>query len=138
MQESVFAFAMVQTLISLAATVLVVLIIVKAVERGNQRRHEAFVKVLEAGVYDRALLKKKTRGYASLGWGIVFAAIGAGLFVGFAMLGILADALIGAMVPLFIGIGLIVFHSIVRRAASEEKENGEPVRLSGKPPVATP
>jgi hypothetical protein len=138
MHESVFAFAMVQTLVSLAATILVVLIIAKAIERGGQRRHEAFLKVLEAGVYDRKLLKTKTHGYASLGWGIVFVAIGAGLFIGFAMLGILDQALIGSMVPLFIGIGLIVFHSIVRRAASEEKENGEPVRLPGKPPVATP
>jgi len=138
MHESVFAFAMVQTLVSLAATVLVVLIIAKAIERGGQRRHEAFLKVLEAGVYDRALLKKKTRGHASLGWGIVFVAVGAGLFIGFAVLGILSEAAIGAVIPLFMGIGLIVFHSVVRRAAGEEKENGEPIRLPGKPPVATP
>jgi Domain of unknown function (DUF6249) len=138
MTENVFAFAMVQTFVSLAATILVVLIIAKAVERAGQRKHEAFLKVLEAGVYDRKLLKAKTRGHGSLGWGIVFTAIGVGLFIGFAVLGILKEGAIGALVPLFTGIGLIVFHSIVKRMASEEKENGEPVRLPGKPPVAMP
>ena len=68
----------------------------------------------------------------------MFVAIGAGLLIGFAVLGILDQASMGAMVPLFVGIGLIVFHRIVKRSASEETENGEPIRLPGKPPVATP
>lgn len=126
------------TLITFAGVVAIVAILAKSAERTSHARQEIFNKVLESGVYDRSLLWRSKRGHASLGWGIVFTAIGVGLFIGFVILGILDEAAIGALVPLFIGIGLIIFYTIVRRRASDEDENGQPVKLSGKPPVATP
>ncbi len=132
----VFIFPMIMTLISLAALVLIIMFIVKAVNHGQRLRKQAFDEALSRGIYDRALLEKKSKGIAPLGWGIFFAAIGIAMFIGFAALGILAEALTGALIPLFVGVGLIVYYTLTK-SLREEVRNGKPIEIPQSGPVVT-
>ncbi len=125
-------FSFLITLVSVGALVLIVLLIVKSVEHSRRVRQEAFLKALEGGVYDCELLGRKRRSVASLGWGITFIAVGLALLIGFVSLGIIGDALIGALIPLFIGVGLTIFHVLVRRASLGTEANGEPISIAAK------
>ncbi len=137
----VFVFAFLNTVMALGAGVLIVMLIVRGVNHGQNVRHEAYREALEKGVYDYRLLErpKKKRGSASLGWGIVFVATGISLLIGFALLGVFGDAAIGGLMPLLVGIGLILFHVIMRGRADEGVvANGEPVRFAADSSVAMP
>jgi len=132
----VFVFSIMMTLISLGATILIVMMIFRAVEAGRRARREAFYKALDRGIYDVRLLGGKTGPRrAALGWGIFFVATGLGIFFGLAANVdplVLRMGMPGALIPLFIGIGLIIFHYLSRSASKREEQNGEPVRI---PPV---
>lgn len=139
----IFAFLM--TLISLGAVILIVMLGLQAERRKSTARQETIFKLLESGVYDPRLLRPKKRGHAVLGWGIIIMTTGLGVLAGLAGNqdpAVLRNGLPGAMVPMFVGIGMIVFWIIVRRVSSGTKENGEPIVLEKReglpprPPVA--
>ncbi len=135
-----FAFALLTTLVSIAALVLIVMMIVRGITHRQNVRHKAYKEALDRGVYDPSLLQKKRRGYASLGWGLVLTAMGIGMLIGFIFLGILSDGAPGVFITLFIGIALIAFHVIVTMRFKDEAQNGEPVKLTDTavPPSPTP
>jgi hypothetical protein len=139
----VFAFLM--TLVSFGAVLLVVMLGLQAENRKTRVRQETLFKLLESGVYDYRLVKPKKRGNALLGWGIVFTAVGLGVLVGLASIedpAVLRNGLTGALIPMFVGIGMIVFWVILRRISNGAKGDDEPIVLekreaaSGKPPTA--
>ena len=134
----IFAFLM--TLISLGAVVLIVMLGLQAERRKAKANQETLFKLLDSGVYDHRLIRPRKRGHALLGWGIVFAATGLGVLTGLAGNqdpSVLRNALPGAMVPMFIGIGMIIFWVIVRKVSSGTEENDEPIvfeKREGAPP----
>jgi len=132
----VFVFSIFMTLVSLGATILIVMLIIKAVENARKARQEAFYKALDRGVYDVRLLgRTKGSGKASLGWGIFFVAVGLGIFFGLAANvdpTILRMGMPGALIPFFIGVGLIVFYFLARSASRDVERNGEPMRVLPK------
>ena len=73
MPALIFAFLM--TLVSLGAVVLIVVLGLQAEGRKAKVRQETFLKLLESGVYDYRLVRRKKRGNGLLGWGIVFTAL---------------------------------------------------------------
>lgn len=123
-----FVFPMIMTLISLAALVLIVMFIVRGASQSQRTRKEAFEQALARGIYDRSLLMPRSKGIAPLGWGIFFAAIGIAMLIGFAALDILAEGATGALIPLFVGIGLIVYYMITKHLRGEDT-NSEPIRI---------
>lgn len=131
MPRMILAFLI--TLVSLGAAVLMVLLVIQGLGRQAKRRQEVFLKTLESGVYDYRLLGKRKRGHAILGWGIVFTATGLGILVGLASMtdpNVLRDGgLTGSLIPMFVGIGLIVFYFLVRKLGNGSTRNGEPVML---------
>ena len=142
MPALIFAFLM--TLVSLGAVILIVMLGIQAESRKAKARHETFLKLLDSGVYDYRLVRVKKRGNALLGWGIVFTAMGLGIWIGLASMqdpSIVKDGLTGALIPLFVGIGMIVFWAIVRRLGKGSEENDKPIVLderagAPKPPVS--
>ncbi len=123
-------FTFLTTLVALAAGALIVMLIVKGINHAQNVRHEMFKETLASGIYDYRLIRKQRRGTAVIGWGIVLCAIGVALLIGFMMLGIMEEAAIGGLVPLFVGLGLILCHLLVgRKTAQEEAMNGEPVKI---------
>ena len=121
-------FNFLTALVSIGAGVLMIMIIMKGINRSQEIRQQTYQKTLENGIYDYRLIGgKKSSGTATLGWGIFFTAVGIALFFGFIALGILRDALTGSLVPFFVGIGLIIYYSIRRKTVGDEKQNGEPV-----------
>ncbi len=131
----VFFMSFLTTLVSLAAGVIIVMLIVKSVNHKQNVRHAMFKEALERGVYDPRLIAKKSRGNATLGWGIFFVALGIAELIGFMVLGIFSEAAIGGLVPLFVGAGLILFHMLVGGKKDDTEKNGEPIQL---PPDAKP
>lgn len=126
-------FSFMTALVSLGASVLMVMLIVKGINRNQETRQQTYMKTLESGIYDYRLLGgKKSSGTAALGWGIFFASVGVALLFSFIAMGILSDALAGALCPLFIGVGLIIYYGVRRKLVGDEKENGEPVTFSPK------
>jgi hypothetical protein len=124
-------FSFLTALVSLGAGVLMIMLIMKGINRSQEIRQQTYIKTLEKGIYDYRLLGgKPSSGTAVLGWGIFFTAVGIALFFSFIALGILSEALAGALCPLFIGIGLIVYYGVRRKIVGDEKQNGEPVALS--------
>ena len=117
---------------SFAMVVLVVLVVFKHASTESRRRQDAFNAALEKGVYDPALLGRGPvrRGTAPLGWGLFFVAVGLALFIGFAVMGILGDALLGALVPLFIGLGLLLYHRLRGSQAADSEANGKPIQIA--------
>ena len=116
-------FGFMTALISIGAGVLIVMLIMKGIVRSQELRQQMYTKTLEKGIYDYRLIegKQKSSGTAVLGWGICFTGIA---------LGIIGEALAGSLVPLFIGLGLIIYYAIRRKIVGDEKQNGEPVTFS--------
>jgi hypothetical protein len=127
-----FLLGAVALLVGPAVTILIVMTVFKHAAVESKRRHEAFAAALEKGVYDPNLLGRQagTGGTAALGWGFFFIAVGLALFVGFISLGILSDALIGSLVPLFMGIALVLYYRIRKSMASGADANGKPIEIS--------
>ncbi len=124
-------FGFMTALVSIGSAVLIVMLIVKGFMNGDRTRKESFELALQKGIYDPTIIRPEKRpgGNAALGWGIALLAIGIAQVIGFITLGIWNDAAIGALVPLFLGIGLIIFHVIVKRNAVDIEKNGKPVQL---------
>lgn len=133
-------FGMTMAIISIGGTVIIIMLIVKAIENGRKTRERAFKAALDSGVYDPKILHPAPRaGAASLGWGIFFTMVGIALLIGFGILGIAGDAALGGLIPLAIGLGLIVFYILMRRSAQDVAQNGEPIRFEPKvTPTAGP
>ncbi len=126
-----FFFSFLTALVSIAGGVLMIMLIMKGINRSQEIRQQTYQKTLDKGIYDyRLIAGKKSSGTATLGWGIFFTAIGIALFIGFIALGVLNDALTGALVPFFVGLGLIIYYAIRRKVVGDEKQNGEPVIFS--------
>ena len=96
-------FGFMTALVSIGAGVLMVMLIVRGFVSADRTRKEAFELALQKGIYDPAIIRpaKKRGGNAALGWGIAL-----------------------------LGIGLIIFHVIVKRNAVDIEENGKPVQLA--------
>jgi hypothetical protein len=128
----VFVFSLIMALLSFSATVVIVLLIVSAVTKRQRIRQEMFAKMLESGIYDPRLLRPTRRSVAPLGWGIFFAAVGVALIIGLSVMGIFRDGVVGALIPLFIGAGLITYHTLLQRGAAGEIDNDKPIRIDPK------
>lgn len=135
----VFFFSFLTTLISIGGALFIIMVIMKGINRSQEIKQQTYLKTLEKGVYDYRLIgDKPSTGTATLGWGIFFAAVGFALFISFIFLGIIGSALPGALIPLFIGIGLIIYYVVRKGITGDVKANGEPVRFNppagGEPP----
>ena len=119
--------------ISIAGGVLMIMIIMKGINRAQEIRQQTYMKTLEKGIYDYRMIggKRSTgTGTSTLGWGILFTGVGIALFFSFIALGIIGEALAGSLVPLFIGLGLIIYFVIRKRIVGDAKPNDEPVTFS--------
>jgi hypothetical protein len=127
-----FVMGAIGMLSSFTMVVLIVLVVFKHASAESRRKQDAFNAALEKGVYDPALLGRGPvrRGTAPLGWGLFFVAVGLALFIGFAVMGILGDALIGSLVPLFIGGGLLLYHRLRGSQAADSEANGKPIQIA--------
>ncbi len=127
-------FGMTMSLISIGGAVIIIMLIVKAIQGRQSSRERMFTAALERGIYDPSIISRTTvnSGAASLGWGIFFAMVGVALLIGFVILGIAGDAALGGLIPLAIGIGLIVFHIIMKRNRQDIEHNGDPIRFEAK------
>ncbi|MFH1502229.1 MAG: DUF6249 domain-containing protein [Candidatus Eisenbacteria bacterium] len=140
MPGMIFAFLM--SVVSLGAVILMIVLFTQAQNRAATRRQDAFYKALEMGVYDQRLLGEKKRGHALLGWGIIFVATGLGILIG---LGSMTDPMVlrnggitGAMIPMLIGAGMILFYFLVRKLGNGKEKNGQPVVFDRKDGSAPP
>lgn len=115
-----------------AVIVLIVLTIFNAATKDSKRKHEAFAAALEKGIYDPTLLGSSPgkRGTAALGWGFIFIAIGLALFIGFVVMGILQEGLLGSLIPLFMGLALVLYHRVRKSQALDAERNGKPIQIS--------
>jgi len=124
-------FGFLTALVSIGAGVLMIMIIMKGINRSQETRQQMYMKTLEKGIYDYRLIGgKKSSGTAVLGWGIFFTAVGIALFISFIALDVLSEAMTGSLVPFFVGLGLIIYYAIRRKIVGDEKQNGEPVTFS--------
>ncbi len=124
-------FGFLTALVSIGAGVLMILIIMRGINRSQETRQQMYMRTLEKGIYDYRLIGgKKSSGTAVLGWGIFFTAVGIALFISFIALGVLSEAMTGSLVPFFTGLGLIIYYAIRRKIVGDEKQNGEPVTFS--------
>jgi hypothetical protein len=133
-------FSFMMALISIGGGVLIIMIIMRGINRSQEIKQQTYMKTLEKGIYDYRLLgDKPSTGTAALGWGIFFTSVGFALFISFIFLGIIGEALAGALIPLFMGIGLIIYYTVRKRAAGDTLANGEPVKFNppggGTPPT---
>jgi len=130
-------FGMTMTLISIGGTIVIIMLIVRAIQNGRATRERAFRAALDRGIYDPKIMNPQPTGNAaaSLGWGIFFSMVGVALLIGFVILGIAGDAALGGLIPLAIGIGLIAFHVIIKRSQKDIEHNGDPIRFD---PAITP
>jgi hypothetical protein len=127
-----FVLGAIGMLTGFGMVIIIVLTVFKHAAAESRRKQEAFTAALEKGVYDPSLLGAgpAKRGTAALGWGFVFIAVGAALFAGFVSLGILADALIGSLIPLFMGIALVLYHRVRKSQALDADKNGKPIQIA--------
>ena len=124
-------FSFLTALVSIAGGVLMIMLIMKGINRSQEIRQQTYQKTLEKGIYDYRLIEgKKSSGTAVLGWGIFFIGVGIALLFSFIALGIIDSALAGSLVPFFVGLGLIIYYAIRRKIVGDEKQNGEPVTFS--------
>ncbi len=141
MQIPEILFGMTMALISIGGTVVIIMLIVRAIQNGRATRERAFKAALDRGIYDPKIMNPQPRGNgaASLGWGIFFTMVGIALLIGLGVLGVLNDASLGGLIPLAIGIGLIAFHIIMKRSQKDIEHNGDPIRFEPKvdPPATT-
>lgn len=128
----VFIFSLIMALMSFSLTIVIVLLIVSAVTKRQRIRQEMFSKMLESGIYDPRLLRPTRRGAAPLGWGIFFIAVGIALVIGLTIMGVFTHGVVGALTPLFIGAGLIVYYVLARSFAAQETQNDKPIRFDAK------
>jgi hypothetical protein len=59
------------------------------------------------------------------------------MIIGFGIMGIFTIAAVGALIPLFIGAGLVVYYAVAMRFRAGEPTNDQPIRfdpVQGKPP----
>ncbi len=136
------SFGVLMGLISISSTVVIIMLIVRAIQNRQASRERMFTAALEKGVYDPRIMNPRSAssGAASLGWGIFFAMVGIALLIGFGVLGIISEAALGGLIPLAIGIGLIAFHVIMKRGQKDIEHNGDPIQFEPKatpPTVAT-
>jgi hypothetical protein len=132
-------FSFMMALISIGGTVLIIMVILKGINRAQEIRQQTYLRTLEKGVYDYRLIQgPRSKGMGALGWGIFFAAVGLALFISFIGLGIIGEALPGALIPLFIGLGLICYYVIRKKVAGESEKNGEPVTFNVEPGSKAP
>jgi len=135
----VFVFSLIMAMLSFGLTIVIVLLIVSAVTKRQRIRQEMFSKMLERGIYDPRFLRPTRRSVAPLGWGIFFIAVGIALIIGLTVMGIFTEGVIGALIPLFIGAGLIVYYVLVQQRSVEESQNDKPIRVEpqggGSPPA---
>ena len=136
----VFVFSLIMALMSFGLTIIIVLLIVSAITKRQRIRQEMFSKMLESGIYDPRFMRPMRRSVAALGWGIFFIALGIALVIGLTVMGIFTHGVVGALIPLFIGAGLIVYYVIVRALVAGEADNDKPIRFDPKagPPPASP
>ena len=127
-------FGVLMGLISIGASVVIIMLIVRAIQNGRATRERVFRAALEQGVYDPKIMNPQPtgNGAASLGWGIFFTMVGIALLIGLGVLGVLNDAALGGLIPLAIGIGLIAFHIIMKRSQKDIEHNGDPIRFDPK------
>ena len=137
MQIQEVLFGMTMALISIGGTVVIIMLIVRAIQNGRATRERAFKAALDRGIYDPKIMNPQPtgNGAASLGWGIFFAMVGIALLIGFGVLGIMKESALGGLIPLAIGIGLIAFHIIMKRSQKDIDHNGDPIRFD---PAVTP
>jgi hypothetical protein len=136
-------FSFMMALISIGGTVLIIMAIMRGINRSQEIKQQTYLKTLEKGVYDYRLIEgPRSKGTGTLGWGIFFAAVGIALFISFIGLGIVGEALPGALIPLFIGLGLIIYYVIRKKVSGDSDRNGEPVTFrtdagtgTGAPPI---
>ncbi len=130
-----FFFSFLTAMVSIAGGVMMIMLIMKGINRSQEIRQQTYMKTLEKGIYDYRLIDggKKSSGTAVLGWGIFFTAVGIALFISFIALGVLSEAMTGSLVPFFVGLGLIIYYAIRRKIVGDEKQNGEPVTFSPPP-----
>ena len=53
-------------------------------------------------------------------------------------MGIFTQGVLGALIPLFIGLGLIIYYVLVKRQTAGEADNDKPIRFDvkvGEPPA---
>jgi hypothetical protein len=136
----VYVFSLIMALLSFSMTIIIVLLIVSAVTKRQRIRQEMFTKMLERGIYDPRFLRPTRRSVAPLGWGIFFIAVGIALIIGLTIMGIFTQGVVGALTPLFIGAGLVVYYVLVQQRTAEESQNDKPIRVEPKPtdPPPTP
>jgi len=94
----------------------IVLYSVFLIRKGRQR-HEEAMALIEKGLYDPALLAEPEKRYRKemfLLAGIIFLAIGIAISIGLLIIGEI-DGIIGGLIPCFIGVGLIIFYTILWR-----------------------
>lgn len=126
-----FGFVTLWTLLSVAFVIIVVMLIVRAVNHAQRLRSEAVMAMIQKGVYDPRLLEPQPAGVALLGWGIALISVGAAIIVGLLIID-RTGGMIGGLIPLFLGVGLIVTYTMVRRSAAGEKRVAGPVRFSNE------
>jgi len=132
-----YFFAFMTSLISLGAAIVIIVLIIKAIQKRDERKQETIRMMLERGIYDRELVHPKKKGMASLGWGMVFLAIGVGLLIGFIFLGVASQGAMATAIVSFLGVALIVFY-FARRTIGSRQGNGsdKPIILPGATPGA--
>jgi hypothetical protein len=129
-EVNVYFFSFMMALVSIGGTVLMILIIMRGINRAQEARQQIYLRTLEKGVYDYRLIKgAPSKGLGALGWGIFFAAVGLALFVSFIPMGILRQGLPGALIPFFIGVGLIIYYGIRKKVVTNIEQNGAPITL---------
>jgi hypothetical protein len=94
------------------------------VYKRNQMNHELRLEMIRQGMPP----KLEREGYGSLKAGMVSAAVGIGFMIAIAIGAEstgdpIGSEIVVALVPLFVGIGLIGFHLITRKQARREKSD---------------
>lgn len=136
----VFVFSLIMALMSFGLTIIIVLLIVSGVTKRQRIRQEMFTKMLESGIYDPKFMRPTRRSVAPLGWGIFFVALGIALAIGLTVMGLFTHGVVGALIPLFVGAGFIVYYVFVRVQLEGERENDKPIMFDPKtgPPPERP
>ncbi|MCK4303280.1 MAG: hypothetical protein KAY24_03495 [Candidatus Eisenbacteria sp.] len=122
-------FVLLWSFLALAAIVIVVMLIVKAVNHSQKLRFEAIVAMIQKGVYEPRLLEPQAGSIITLGWGIALISIGAAIMVGLLVLGKTAALIVG-LIPLFLGVGLVITQWLVRRQSAIAARSTEPFPAS--------
>ncbi|MFC1514085.1 DUF6249 domain-containing protein [candidate division KSB1 bacterium] len=107
-------------------TFLILFIIFERKARMNDREctHKERLAMIEKGQYDFPQhMKKGINLPRYMAWGFIFSGIGLAIILGLAIMGEW-DGMIGGLIPLFIGIGLLLFNKI-QSEKDEQKERNQ-------------